>query len=117
MPTILIHSIICEHPQETDMDEIYIIYKGKKVWPKDQKFMKIDVDDTLPIGMKMKVNGKGWLKLELWEYDLTSKNDHLGTFHLKIDDSSGHFSEMLSTPDPRSPISYFLNWELVQETE
>ena len=35
------------------MDEIYIIYKGKKVWPKDQKFMKIDVDDTLPIGMKM----------------------------------------------------------------
>lgn len=117
MPTIYIKSIICEHPQETDMDEIYLIFKGKKVWPKDQKFMKIDVDDTLPVGMKMKVNGKGWLKLELWEYDFTSKNDHLGTFHLKIDDSSGEFTEMLSTDDPRSPVSYFLNWELSQDTD
>lgn len=117
MPVIFINSIICEQPQETDKDEIYLVFKGKKVWPRDQKFFKIDVDDTLEVGMKMKINGKGWLKLELWEYDLTSKDDHLGTFHLKIDDSTGEFSEMLTNTDPKSPVSYFLNWKIEQEAE
>ena len=78
MPTVTISSIICELPQETDKDEIYLVFKGKKIWPRDQKYQKIDTDENLPINIKLKLNGKGWLKLELWEYDLTSKNDHLG---------------------------------------
>lgn len=115
MPTVTISSIICELPQETDKDEIYLVFKGKKIWPRDQKYQKIDTDENLPINIKLKLNGKGWLKLELWEYDLTSKNDHLGTFHLKVDDSEGDFSEMLTNIDPNSEVSYFLNWQLKQD--
>lgn len=117
MPTVVLSSITCEHPQETDKDEIYLMIRNNKIWPKKQRYVKIDVDETVHLGLRFKLKGKGWFKIELWEFDLTSKNDHLGTFHLKVDHTSGEFTEMLSTPDPRSPISYFLNWELIQDVE
>ncbi|MEQ9307661.1 MAG: hypothetical protein RJQ14_27365 [Marinoscillum sp.] len=114
MPTVILSSIICEVPQETDKDEIYLMFKGKKIWPRDHKFHKIDVDERAPIGLKVQVNAKGILKIELWEYDLTSRNDHLGTFHLSIGDKSGEYSEMLSPSNAEfAEVSYFLNWKLV----
>ncbi|MEQ8469899.1 MAG: hypothetical protein RIC35_01870 [Marinoscillum sp.] len=114
MPTVIISSIICEVPQESDKDEIFLMFKSKKIWPKAQKFHKIDVDERAPINLKVQVKAKGVLKIELWEYDLTKKNDHLGTFHLKIGNEPGEFSEMLDPYSSEfSEVSYFLNWKLV----
>lgn len=113
MPTVILTSVICEVPQETDKDEIYLMFKGKKIWPKEKKFHKIDVDERAPIGLQVKVNAKGIIKIELWEYDLTSSNDHLGTFHLKVDGSTGEFTEMLNPNEAFGEVSYFLNWKVV----
>jgi Ca2+-dependent lipid-binding protein len=54
------------------------------------------------------------LKLELWEYDVTSKNDHLGTFQLDIQSlEAGKFTELLIRDEKGAKrASYYLNWEI-----
>ena len=55
MPYLKIKSIVCEIAEEDDKDEIYLIHQEKKIWPKDKKFEKIDVDESLNIGLKVKI--------------------------------------------------------------
>lgn len=114
MPKLRLSSIICEIPEEDDKDEIYIKFRDKKIWPQKQKFVKVDVDESVLIGLSMPISKTGQLKLELWEYDLASKDDHLGTFHLHVESlEPGHFSELLIRDEQGAKrASYYLNWEI-----
>ncbi|MEQ9023410.1 MAG: hypothetical protein RLN82_11765 [Pseudomonadales bacterium] len=114
MPTLILSSIVCEIPEESDKDEIYLMLQGKKIWPQNKKYLKIDVDEMLPVGLKFNIKGPGIMKLELWEYDVTSKNDHLGTFHLDFKNlDSGNFTELLIRNEAGAEkASYYLNWEM-----
>ena len=115
MPLIKLTSIICECPEETDKDEIYLKFQGQKIWPGDKKFIKIDSDEELPIGLKTKVTKLGWMTIELWEYDLTTSNDHLGDFHLDIESElPGTNTTILSrNKEGAERASYMLNWEIL----
>lgn len=114
MPYLTISSIVCEVPEESDKDEIFLIQKGRKIWPKDKRYLKIDVDETLPVGLKLKINKPGKLKLELWDFDLASKNDLLGVFELEITSlEAGGYTDLLLRNEPDAKkASYFLNWEI-----
>jgi len=115
MPLIKLNSIICECPEETDKDEIYLKFQGQKIWPENKKFIKIDSDETLPIGLKTKVTKLGWMAIELWEYDLTTKNDHLGDFHLEInsEEPSTNTTILSRKEDEAEKASYMLNWQIL----
>jgi len=114
MPYLKVNSITCEVAEESDKDEIYLIHKGKKVWPPNQKYLKIDVDEVLNIGLKVKIQKPGSLHLELWEYDLGSKDDHLGDFHLEVSKlEPGHHTELLIRNEKGAKqASYYMNWEV-----
>lgn len=116
MARLKLSSIVCETPEESDKDEIYLIFGGEKIWPLKHKFVKIDFDETLPIGLVMTVDNPGSLKVELWEYDLASKNDHLGTFHLDFKSlEPENFTELLIRDENEAQkASYFLNWEITK---
>ena len=45
MPKIKLTSIKCTVPDEIDKDEMFLKYKGEKIWPEDHKFFRVDVDD------------------------------------------------------------------------
>jgi hypothetical protein len=51
MPFLKISSIVCEVPEESDKDEIYLMFRDKKIWPQNQKYFKIDVDEILSIDL------------------------------------------------------------------
>lgn len=114
MAYLKINKIICEVPEETDKDEIYLMHRGQKIWPEHQKFVRIDVDEIQPIGLKVEIQKTGSLNLELWEYDLASKDDHLGTFHLDIDSlEPAEYTDLLIRNEQFAEhASYFLNWEI-----
>ncbi|MFY0606100.1 MAG: hypothetical protein JXR10_05255 [Cyclobacteriaceae bacterium] len=116
MPILKITSIVCEIPEEDDQDEIYLVYRDKKIWPKDQKFLKIDYDERLPVGIQVKLNKPGRMKLELMEYDLASANDHLGTFQLDIVSlKPAAYTELLLRDEKGAKrASYYLNWEIIE---
>ena len=115
MSRIKIHAIICNVPDESDKDEIFLKVKGEKIWPKKSKFMKIGVDEVLDVHIGGKFSGK-WIEVELWEYDYTSRNDHLGTFHLELAQDSGHYGTILTNNEGvSSHADYTLNWEILPD--
>ena len=113
MPHIRLKSITCHQPDETDKDEIYLIFQGKKIWPKNVKFLRIDAGENIKIDLDLQF-ASGWADVELWEYDFWSKNDHLGNFYLKADNYKGEYTNEL---DENSHVSerakYSLHWEIL----
>ncbi|MEO9482268.1 MAG: hypothetical protein ABJG47_02435 [Ekhidna sp.] len=113
MPQIKIHAIICNVPDESDKDEIFLKISDRKVWPQKSKYLKIGVDEAIEVSIGGKFEGH-WMALELWDYDYTSRNDHLGTFHLDMTQEQGHYGTILTLNEEVSDhADYMLNWEIL----
>lgn len=113
MPTLRLHSIKCNVPDEIDKDEMFLKLDGHKIWPEESKYFRMDANDKVVIDHDMEVSA-GWIELQLWDYDFVSTNDHLGTFKLNVDDQPGKFSASMemNTKETHS-ASYFLEWEVL----
>ena len=98
MGKLKLKSITCYQPTETDKDEIFLKYRGEKIWPKSSKFMRIDANETLDINLSIDATTI-WMEIELWEYDYLSKNDHLGDFVFKSSDYPGEYTNELKVSD------------------
>ncbi|MEP1035282.1 hypothetical protein [Ekhidna sp.] len=115
MSKIKIHAIICNVPDESGTDEIFLKVENLKIWPVNSKFLKIGVDEVLDVNVSRNVDGD-WLELELWDFDYTSRNDHLGSFHLDLKQEQGHYGTILSNNTEVSEhADYMINWELFPE--
>ncbi|MBV6647908.1 MAG: hypothetical protein KI790_20780 [Cyclobacteriaceae bacterium] len=105
-------SVHCTLPDEIDKDEMYLKYKGKKVWPRGSIYYRVDTGDVAPVGLELEVE-EGWTEVELWDFDYLSRNDFLGTFRFKVDDQSGSYSTSMTLVEPNSTASYILKWEIL----
>src|SRR4051812_7955149 len=108
-----INSLVSYVPSEDDGDEIYITYNGEKVAPADSTYYKmpngeLEVNVDIPLDQSQE-----WAELELWDHDVLSKNDQLGTFRLKVDEVDDGFSAELIQKEPRS--RYVLNWGVIEK--
>ena len=114
MDKLKLKSITCYQPSETDKDEIFLIYRGNKIWPKSSKFLRIDTDETLDINLNL--DGVTiWMEIELWEYDYLSKNDHLGDFVFKSSNYPGEYTNDLRVNDEYiGKVKYSLRWEIIR---
>lgn len=113
MPKIKLHAIICNVPDESDKDEIFLKINGQKIWPNKSKFMKIGVDEALDIKIEENFEGD-WAEIELWDFDYTSRNDFLGSFHLEITQEAGHYGTILTNnTDVSEEADYMINWEIL----
>ena len=107
---IAIHELYCYLPDESS-DEVYLMCKGKKVWPKNEKFASLAEGDSTPIKLETSVIKGATVSVELWEYDVLSNDDKLGTFLLEADKLGGPYtSDMIKFDSGKS--KYGLNWEV-----
>lgn len=107
-----LESIVSYVRTERDGDEIFIKYMDKKVAPAEGKFIKIS-KDPVPIEVEIELDkNEKWVELELWDYDLFSRNDSLGSFKLLVDQASDNFTaELVRNKD--SEARYVLNWSVI----
>lgn len=103
-------SIKCIVNDEIDKDEIYLKYKGKKIWPKNIYF-QIDNGEEQEIDFLLEHQGQV-LELELWDHDMLSPNDHLGTFVMNVAAQGGKYATDLNLTEKDSTASYTLTWEV-----
>jgi len=114
MEKLKLKSITCSQPTETDKDEIFLKYRGDKIWPTNSKFLRIDTNETLDINLNIE-NVTIWMEIELWEYDYLSKNDHLGDFVFKSSNYAGEYtSELKVSPEFDGKAKYSLKWEIIR---
>ena len=114
MGKIKLKSITCHQPSETDKDEIFLKYQGKKIWPESSKFMRIDTNETLSINLTIDATTI-WMEIELWEYNYLSRNDLLGDFVFKSSNYAGEYTNDLKvTEEFIYKVKYSLLWELIR---
>jgi len=114
MAKLKLKSITCYQPSEKDKDEIFLKFRGDKIWPEKSKFIRIDANETVHINLNINATTI-WMEIELWEYDFLSKNDHLGDFALKSSNYAGQYtSELKVMDDFIDKVKYSLNWEITR---
>jgi len=111
---VRLDSLVAYTQTETDGDEIFIRYQGKKIAPETGKFFKIN-NEPVPLNVEIPVEELGqWVELELWDYDHFTPNDKLGTFRFLADEVAENFTAEL-VPDQDAAIArYVLGWSVIE---
>ncbi|MEM1406326.1 MAG: hypothetical protein AAGG59_06090 [Bacteroidota bacterium] len=101
--------LICYRADEGDGDEIFLKQNGKKVWPEDQKYLRVS-EGTVKMNLALDIELGSQVVLELWDYDVLSPNDRLGEFRMLADQRGAEFTTDLY--EGKSQAKYSLKWEL-----
>lgn len=115
MAKILLTELQCIVNDEIDKDEVYLKYKGKKVWPKSKWYTSMDTGEKFPVEIEIEHSDPNSpLIIELWDFDYLSLNDFLGYFSINLgNDKSGRFSTSMTLQEKGSTASYVLYWEII----
>ena len=106
-------SLVAYLQSESDGDEIFIEYNNKKVFPADEKFIKM-TNEPVALNVEIELDpAQQWVELQLWDYDRFTPNDSLGKFRLLVDQVSENFTaELVRNND--SEGKYVLNWSVIE---
>jgi hypothetical protein len=109
---VRLHTIHCILNDEVDKDEIYLIHKGRRVWP-TSRYYQIDTGQHVQVNVDIELSQADKMEIELWDYDLLSPNDLLGKFTaIPKPNEAGRFTTVLAKHDPKSTASYMLEWSV-----
>ncbi len=84
--------IHCYIPDESDADEVYLKMNGKKIWPVNGNKYESMKDNSFPLDLEFKVEKGSKNLIEIWDYDVISADDLLGTVEIKADQAGGPFN-------------------------
>jgi hypothetical protein len=112
--TVLLLRLHCYFVEEAGYDDVFLKFKGKKIWPKDKKQQAVMMDTTTELNVELHgIERHQPIEVELWDWDLLSPNDKLGVFKMIIDGSPGPFStDMVQNLIETKKAKYTLDWEV-----
>ena len=103
----------CYTTGESGDDEVFLKLGGKRIWPEDSKY-KTMKSDKVDIRVEIRdLNHGDMVEIELWDYDLLSRNDKLGIFRLQADRQGGPYvAEMTRNVEESGVARYNMEWEI-----
>ena len=111
--TVKLISLQCFFSDEIDGDEIYLKYNNHKIWPEGKWYVSMK-DDIKPIDVVIQdVPLDQPMIIEVWDYDLLSKNDLLGKFTMTLDAIHGSYQTHMVPTAPADIARYVIVWEIV----
>lgn len=113
--TLILARLHCYFVEETGYDDVFLKYNNKKIWPDMKRQQPIMMDTATELDVEIKdISINQEVKIELWDWDLLSPNDKLGTFTMVIEGDSGPFStDMLQNRKETTKAKYTLDWDVV----
>ena len=113
--TLILNRLHCYFVEESEYDDVFLKYKGKKIWPKDKKQQPMMMDTSQDLDIEINNISRGQeVIIELWDWDWISPNDKLGTFSMIVQGDSGPFStDMIQNKKETNKAKYTLDWEVI----
>ena len=113
--TLILSRLHCYFVEESEYDDVYLKFNGKKIWPENKKQQPIMIDTTTELDIEIKdISINEEVVIELWDWDLLSLNDKLGTFTMVIEGNQGPFStDMTQNKRETTKAKYTLDWEVI----
>lgn len=112
--TVRLTQLHCYFVEENDYDDVFLKFRGKKIWPKEKRQQPIMMDTTTDLDIEISgISRNEELIIELWDWDLLSPNDKLGTFNMVVEGDSGPFStDMVQNLKETTKAKYTIDWEV-----
>ena len=112
--TLCLNYLHCYLVEEENHDDVFLKYKGKKIWPKRKKQQAIMMDTTTSLGVEIKgINVGQEVEIEIWDYDWLSSNDMLGVFRMLVERETGAYTtDMIQNTKETTMAKYTLEWEV-----
>ncbi|MEU0557368.1 hypothetical protein [Dactylosporangium sp. NPDC006015] len=102
MTKLVIHSLVCNETSDgMGADDIFINFQGIRVWGTTL----VDAGQTHQMEAELDFNVRG--RVDVWEFDSGSDNDHIGTFWVNRSQAgTGERSVSLTGDDSDYIITY-----------
>ena len=114
--TVKLLHLHCYANEEIKEDEIYIKYNGKKIWPTDKKYVQLKPGEKMEINVDIPDVPHGQtVELEVWDWDMWSANDHLGTAKMIINGSGGPYLVDMKPSSAEETARYSIQWQVPWE--
>ncbi|MEQ9297654.1 MAG: hypothetical protein RIF33_03780 [Cyclobacteriaceae bacterium] len=108
----LIH-LYCYANEELKEDEVFIKYKGRRIWPVNKKYARLKPGEKKEIGVDIPDVTEGeMLTLEVWDWDLFSANDLLGSATMKVDGPGGPYLVDMRPSSAEETARYSIQWQV-----
>ncbi len=115
--SIHLKTIHCYGTDEIDGDELYLKFDGERIWPVTGHYIKLVTDTKVVIEINITdMNTDELVEIELWDYDLLSRNDLLGHFRFRLDDTHHgptYHTDLTKNIREGDRASYTLFWEVL----
>ncbi len=113
--TLTLARLHCYFVEEHQFDDVYLKFNGKKIWPTGKKQQPIMMDTTTDLNIEIEGLVKNQkIVIELWDWDLISPNDKLGTFTMEIGGEPGLFhTDMAQNKRETKKAKYTIDWEAI----
>lgn len=115
LPILNLLQLHCYFVEEMGYDDVFLKYDGEKIWPEEGKQQPIMMDTITELNVEIKgIIKNTQITIELWDWDLLSPNDKLGTFTMTIEDDMGTFStDLVQNKKETKKAKYTLDWEIL----
>ena len=99
----------CYLSDEADGDEVYLKANGQRIWPVDGKYI-VPKEENVPINLQLNIQKGDSMEIEIWDYDLLSTNDHLGSLTIHAEAHGQYENDFVKRGNDQS--KYALEWEI-----
>jgi len=113
MHTLQLKKLFCYFVEEHGYDDVYLKFQGEKIWPTDKRQQPVSMDSVTDLNVEIKsVIADSVVTIELWDWDLLSSDDLLGTFTLKAHVGGPYTTDMKRNHEETDKAKYKLEWEV-----
>lgn len=112
--TLRLTRLHCYFVEESEYDDVYLKYNGRKIWPREKKQQPIMMDTTTDLDVEINNLARNQeVIIELWDWDFLTPDDKLGVFRLFVEGDSGPFStDMIQNLKETKKAKYTIDWEV-----
>lgn len=97
--------------EEHKFDDVYLKYDKKRIWPLEKKQQPVYMDSETELNVSITGLKDGQrIQIELWDWDLLSPDDLLGTFNMQIAYGGPYTTDMVRNLKETKKAKYTLEW-------
>lgn len=112
--TVRLKTLHCFQNDEEKFDDIFLKHDGNTIWPKDKKHEDVRINTRHELNVEIaNLVPNEQTAIEVWDHDVLSPNDLLGTAYIVPDKSGGPYTVDMKPIDDKEIARYSIDWEIL----
>ena len=112
--TVKLRTLHCFENDEEKFDDIFLKHNGKRIWPMDKKHVGVRAGSKHDLDVILKdLTANEQVIIEIWDHDVLSANDLLGTSMIVPDQPGGPYMVDMKPVGEKDTARYSIDWQIL----